>query len=227
MRETNKHEKTSLAPSTLLNPTPIVMVSCAGLHPGNPAERPNILTIGWTGTINSEPPMVSISVRPGRYSHGLIRSTKEFVINLVSEDLLKACDYCGVRSGRDEDKYEAMSLTAVPAQGMKYAPAILEAPVSISCRVESVTKLGSHDMFTAKVVGVTADKKLLDKAGKLCLENAALICYSHGEYFSLGRYLGFFGYSVASKDAFRRRTRGRSQQKMRLPKKPEQGSGPI
>jgi len=211
MKETLDHEKTILPPSTMLNPTPVVMVSCAGLHPEQPEERPNILTIGWTGTINSEPPMVSISVRPERHSHGLIKDTKEFVINLVTEELLKACDYCGVRSGAQEDKFAAMSLTAVPAEGLKYAPAIQEAAISISCRVASITKLGTHDMFVAKVVGVTADKRLLDKAGKLCLEDAGLVCYSHGEYYSLGRFLGFFGYSVASPEAFRRRTRGKKE----------------
>jgi flavin reductase (DIM6/NTAB) family NADH-FMN oxidoreductase RutF len=202
--------KTILPVSAMLNPVPVVMVSCAGLHPDNPEERPNIVTIAWAGTINSEPPMVSVSIRPERHSHGLIRDTKEFVINLVSENLVKACDYCGVRSGAKEDKFRELSLTAVPAEGLTYAPAIKEAPVSLSCRVVSVTSLGSHDLFMAQIVAITANTDLMNQAGKLCLEDASLICYSHGEYFSLCRYLGFFGFSVASPEALKRRNEGRS-----------------
>jgi flavin reductase (DIM6/NTAB) family NADH-FMN oxidoreductase RutF len=203
-------EKTILPVSAMLNPVPVVMISCAGLHPENPEERPNIITIAWAGTINSEPPMVSVSIRPERHSHSLIRDTKEFVINLVSENLIKACDYCGVRSGAKEDKFLAMSLTAIPAEGLSYAPAIKEAPVSLSCKVVSVTRLGSHDLFMAQIVGITANTELMNKAGKLCMEDAGLTCYSHGEYFSLGRYLGFFGFSVASPEALKRRNEGRS-----------------
>ena len=203
-------EKTNLPVSAMLNPVPVVMISCAGLHPENPEERPNIVTIAWAGTINSEPPMVSVSIRPERHSHGLIRDTKEFVINLVSENLVKACDYCGVRSGAKEDKFKELSLTAVPAEGLSYAPAIKEAPVSLSCRVVSVTSLGTHDMFIAQIVAITANTDLMNKAGKLCLEDAGLVCYSHGEYFGLGRYIGFFGFSVASPEALKRRNEGRS-----------------
>jgi len=202
-------EKMILPVSAMLNPVPVVMISCAGLHPENPEERPNIVTIAWAGTINSEPPMVSVSIRPERHSHDLIRDTKEFVINLVSEELVKACDYCGVRSGAKEDKFLAMSLTAVPAEGLSHAPAIMEAPVSLSCKVVSVTSLGSHDLFMAQIVGITANTNLMNKAGKLCMEDAGLICYSHGEYYSLGRYLGFYGYSVASPEALKRRSEGR------------------
>lgn len=204
-----KYEKKSMPPSTMLNPVPVVMVSCAGKHPAQPLERANIITIAWTGTINSEPPMVSIAIRPGRHSHKLISDTKEFVINLVSEDLLRACDYCGVRSGRDEDKFASMSLTKVAADGLVYAPAIKEAPVSISCKVESCIPLGSHDLFTARIVAVTADDALFKKSGKLALEDANLVVFSHGEYYRVGEYLGFFGYSVASKEALQRRTKGK------------------
>ena len=205
----SKTEKTSMPPSTMLNPVPVVMVSCAGMHPAKASERPNIITIAWAGTINSEPPMVSIAVRPSRHSHKLISDTKEFVINLVSEDLLRACDYCGVRSGKDEDKFASMSLTQVPAEGLVYAPAIDEAPVSISCKVESCIPLGSHDLFTARIVAVRADKSLFKKSGKLALEDANLLIFSHGEYYRVGEYLGFFGFSVASKDALQRRTKGK------------------
>lgn len=208
--EEQNFEKTILPVSAMLNPVPVVMISCAGLHPENPEERPNIVTIAWAGTINSEPPMVSVSIRPERHSHDLIRDTKEFVINLVSENLVRACDYCGVRSGAKEDKFLAMSLTAVPAEGLSYAPAIKEAPVSLSCKVVSVTSLGSHDLFMAQIVGITANSDLMNKAGKLCMEDAGLTCYSHGEYYSLGRYLGFFGFSVASPEALKRRNDGRS-----------------
>lgn len=213
--EEKEFEKTILPISAMLNPVPVVMISCAGLHPGNPEERPNIVTIAWAGTINSEPPMVSVSIRPERHSYGLIRDTKEFVINLVSEDLVKCCDYCGVRSGAKEDKFKELSLTAIPAEGLTYAPAIKEAPASISCRVVSVTSLGSHDMFMAQIVGITANSDLMNKAGKLCLEDAGLISYSHGEYFAPGRYLGFFGFSVASPEALKRRNEGRSAGRIR------------
>lgn len=202
-------KKVSMPPSTLLSPVPVVMVSCAGKRPGNPSERPNIITLAWVGTINSEPPMLSISIRPSRHSYKLISETKEFVLNFVSDELLKECDYCGVRSGRDEDKFASMKLTAIPAEGMVYAPAIKEAPVSISCKVESVIRLGSHDMFTARIVAVSAESDLFNAKGKLQLDQANLVAFSHGEYYKIGEYLGFFGYSVASKDALARRNRGR------------------
>jgi len=201
IKESKSHEKITLPPSTMLNPTPVVMISCAGMNPELPLERPNILTVAWVGTVCSEPPMVSISVRSSRHSFPLIRDTQEFVINLVSEDLLKACDYCGVRSGAQEDKFAAMSLTSVPAEGLSYAPAILEAPLSLACKVVSATELGTHVMFVANIVSVVADMNLFDKEGKLCLEDSHLISYSHGEYYSLGKILGFFGHSVASPEA--------------------------
>lgn len=200
-----KHDKIIIGDSTILNPVPVVMVSCAGKDPSNEAQRPNIITVAWTGTINSEPPMVSVSVRKSRHSHKLISDTGEFVINLVNKQLCKPCDLCGVKSGADIDKFKTCGLTAVKAEGLNYAYAIKEAPVSVSCKVESVIELGSHDMFTAKIVGVTADSYLLDKNGRLCLDNANLVAYNHGEYFLLGKKLGFFGYSVASEDIIKKR----------------------
>ncbi len=200
-----KHDKIIIGDSTILNPVPVVMVSCAGKDPSDEAQRPNIITVAWTGTINSEPPIVSVSVRKSRHSHKLISDTGEFVINLVNKQLCKPCDLCGVKSGADIDKFKTCGLTAVKAEGLNYAYAIKEAPVSVSCKVESVIELGSHDMFTAKIVGVTADSYLLDKNGRLCLDNANLVAYNHGEYFLLGKKLGFFGYSVASEDIIKKR----------------------
>lgn len=200
-----KHDKAKVGISTILNPVPVVMVSCAGRNPEDEATRPNIVTIAWAGTVNSEPPMVSISVRKSRHSYELIRETGEFVINLVNKSLTKSCDYCGVRSGRDEDKFASCGLTPVKAAELQYAYAIKEAPVSISCKVQSVTSLGSHDMFIAEVVAVTADEYLIDSDGKICLDKAKLVAYNHGEYFQLGEKIGFFGYSVANDEVFERR----------------------
>ena len=197
-----KHDKSPVGISTILNPVPVVMVSSAGK---DPETRPNIMTVAWAGTVNSEPPMVSVSIRKSRYSHKLISETGEFVINLVSKSLCKSCDYCVVRSGADEDKFAKCGLTPVKAEGLEYAYAIKEAPVSISCKVKSVTELGSHDMFIGEIVAVTADSYLLDEKGRLCLDNANLVAYNHGEYFLLGEKLGFFGYSVAKEDVIKRR----------------------
>lgn len=200
-----KHDKTQVGISTILNPVPVVMVSCAGKDASTVGGRPNIITIAWAGTINSEPPMVSISVRKSRHSYELIKQTGEFVINMVNKQLCKPCDLCGVKSGAEIDKFETCGLNAVKAEGLEFAYAIKEAPVSISCKVESVTELGSHDMFTAKIVAVTADSYLLDDNGRLCLDKANLVAYNHGEYFLLGKKLGFFGYSVASEEIIKKR----------------------
>lgn len=195
-----KHDKVEVGISTILNPVPVVMVSS-----GSKDGKANIMTVAWAGTVNSEPPMVSVSIRKNRYSHKLISETGEFVINLVSKSLCKACDYCGVRGGENEDKFKSCGLTPVKAQDLEYAYAIKEAPVSISCVVKSVTELGSHDMFIGEIKAVTADSYLLDQNGKLCLDNARLVAYNHGEYYLLGEKLGFFGYSVAKEDVIKRR----------------------
>lgn len=195
-----KHDKVEVGISTILNPVPVVMVSS-----GSKDGKANIMTVAWAGTVNSEPPMVSVSIRKNRYSHKLISETGEFVINLVSKSLCKACDYCGVRGGENEDKFKTCGLTPVKAKGLEYAYAIKEAPVSISCVVKSVTELGSHDMFIGEIKAVTADSYLLDQNGKLCLDNARLVAYNHGEYYLLGEKLGFFGYSVAKEDVIKRR----------------------
>lgn len=192
-------------PSTILSPVPVVMLSCAGIDSANKNQRPNIITIAWAGTICSEPSMLSVSIRKSRHSHALISSTGEFVVNLVGKSLLNSCDYCGIKSGSDEDKFLSCGLSAVPADKMTYAPRIAEAPVSISCSVRQIIELGSHDMFIAEVVSVTVVKDIIDPSGKICLENADLVCYSHGDYNVLGKKVGFFGFSVASPQAYERR----------------------
>ncbi len=197
----NEDDRIILPGAPLLNPVPVVMVSCQGQESGSP----NIITIAWTGTVCSEPPMVSISIRPNRYSYGLICESGEFVVNLVNQSLAKACDYCGVRSGAKEDKFTQMELTPVKAKGLRWTPAIKEAPVSLSCKVVSRQPLGTHDLFLGEIVAVSADPKYMNTDGKLCLEEAGLVHYLHGDYFARGRKLGFFGYAVASDKAYRRR----------------------
>ena len=176
-------------PGNFLYPIPAVMVSCGSM------EKPNIITIAWTGTICSDPPMVSISVRPERYSHDIIKTSGEFVINLTTDRLLKACDFCGVRSGRDVDKFAATGLTPAESNTVS-CPSIEESPVSIECKVKDVVPLGSHDMFIAEVTGVTVDSAYIDEGGKFQMNQTGLTVYSHGKYLSLGRTLGKFGFSV-------------------------------
>lgn len=177
----------------MLYPVPAVMVSCM-----REGEKPNIITVAWTGTVCSAPPMVSISVRKERYSYHILKESKEFVINLVTKDLVFAADYCGVKSGRDTDKFGQMKLTVQPSRHIQ-APGIGESPLNLECRVTQVLPLGSHDLFLAEVLGVTVDDRFMDKAGKFHLNDAGLVAYSHGEYFELGEKLGRFGYSVARK----------------------------
>lgn len=185
--------KQSWKPGNMLYPLPVVMVSC-----NIKGEKPNIVTVAWTGTICSDPAMVSISVRPERYSHDIIEETGEFVINLVTKDLTYATDYCGVRSGRDVDKFKEMNLTPLPSK-MIDAVGIEESPVNIECKVVEVKKLGSHDMFIAEVVNVTVDDRYMDENNKFNLNDSDLVAYSHGEYFTLGEKIGTFGYSVRKK----------------------------
>lgn len=192
----------SLSPSTMLNPTPVVLVSCA--EKGNPENR-DMVTVAWAGTVNSEPPMVSVSLRKERYSHGLIESSGEFVVNVPDEAMCRAVDFCGVRSGRDTDKSRETGLRYIPAENMSVAPAVDGAPVSLSCRVKQVIPLGSHDMFLGEVVAVRVREDLIDEKGGLHLEKAKLIAYSHGLYQKLGDVMGFFGWSVARKEVLDRR----------------------
>lgn len=177
-------------PGTVLYPVPAVMVSC-----GTMEEESNIITIAWTGTVNSDPPMTYISIRPERHSYQIIKSSGEFVINLTNESLVKACDFCGVRSGSNMDKFEQMQLTKAKASKLN-APLIYESPVNIECKVKQIIPLGSHDMFLAEVVAVNVSDEYYDKTGKFHFDNTNPICYSHGQYYSLGKNLGKFGFSV-------------------------------
>lgn len=191
--------KRVLNPGTMLSPVPAVMVSCA-----RPGEKPNILTIAWTGIINSDPPMTYISVRRERYSHDMIKETGEFVINLTTQELAFATDWCGVKSGRDVDKFAAQKLTAVPSR-IVACPSIEESPVQLECRVRDIIELGSHDMFLAEIVSVSADERLIDDKGAIHMERAGLIAYSHGHYFPLRKAeIGRYGYSVMKPKTRRR-----------------------
>lgn len=177
----------------MLYPLPVVLVSMKDKSGNN-----NIITIAWAGTVCTNPPMVSISVRPERYSYPILKETGEFVINLTTKDLVYATDYCGVKSGREVDKFRELNLTALPADKVN-APLIGESPVNIECKVREILPLGSHDMFLADVVAVHADEKYMDEKHKFHLEQAQPIVYSHGAYLLCGEQLGTFGYSVKKK----------------------------
>lgn len=185
-------------PGNMLYPVPAVMVSCQKND-----EKPNIITLAWCGTCNSQEPMLYISVKPERYSYNIIKESKEFVVNLVTKDIVYATDYCGVKSGRDVDKFKEMKLTPLKSKYIK-SPGILESPVNIECKVKQIVSLGSHDMFIADVLGVTVDEKYMDETGKFNLNSSGLVAYSHGEYFQLGKRLGKFGFSVRKKMKNRR-----------------------
>lgn len=181
-------------PGNMLYPLPAVMVSVA-----DEKGEANILTVAWTGTICSDPAMLYISVRPQRHTYHMIRETGEFVVNLTTERLAKATDWCGVRSGRDMDKWKEMHLTKGKAKALSYAPIIEESPVNIECKVTEVKELGTHHMFLAEVKAVQVDERYLDENGKFQLNATGLLAYSHGEYLSLGKSLGTFGWSVRKK----------------------------
>ena len=182
--------KQTWKPGNMLYPLPAVMVSVTDKE-----GKSNIITVAWTGTVCTNPPMVYISVRPERYSYPMIEETGEFVINLTTEKLAYATDYCGVKSGRDVDKFEKMHLTPEKAGKVK-APMIQESPVNIECKVVKKEELGSHHMFLAEVVAVHVDEQYLDEKNRFALEKTELISYVHGEYYSLGQLLGNFGYSI-------------------------------
>lgn len=180
-------------PGNMLYPVPAVMISCQ-----RGKERPNIITVAWAGTVCSSPAMVSISVRPERYSYDIIKESGEFVVNLTTRDLVYATDFCGVKSGREVDKFKEMKLTPSKSQFIK-APGIAESPVNMECQVKDVLELGTHHMFVAEILGVTIDECHMDETGKFQLNNTGLVAYSHGEYYALGEKLGSFGYSVKKK----------------------------
>jgi flavin reductase (DIM6/NTAB) family NADH-FMN oxidoreductase RutF len=186
--------KTTWKPGTMIYPVPAVMVSC-----GNNEKNYNIITVAWTGTVCSDPPMCYISVRKNRHSHAIIKETGEFVINITTQALARATDWCGVRSGSKYNKFKEMSLTPIKATKVK-APLIDESPINIECIVTEIKELGTHDMFLAEVVAVNADDKYLDKeTGAFDLSKANPIAYSHGNYYNLGEHIGKFGWSVEKK----------------------------
>ncbi len=188
------HTKIEWKPGNMLYPLPAVMVSC-----GSKIEEYNIITIAWTGTINTNPPMCYISVRPERHSYSIIKKNKEFVINLTNEELCKITDYNGVKSGKNINKFKESKLTPIPAKKLNTVM-IAESPVNIECKVQQIIPLGSHDMFIAEVVSVSVDEKFLDKkTDTFRLDKAKLITYSHGFYYLLGENLGKFGFSVRKK----------------------------
>lgn len=178
--------------SVLLAPVPPVLVSCGTL------EHPNILTIAWTGVLNTHPPMVSISVRPTRYSYPILMKQQEFVINLPTSSLCRETDFCGCRSGKDIDKFAACHFTPEPAQTVA-APLIAECPVNLECKIQTTQPLGTHVLMLAEITAVNVEERYVDSKGKLNLQQMGLLAYAHGEYFTLGRKLGDFGFSVRKK----------------------------
>ena len=192
----------SIGATTYLSPVPVVMLGCA-----DPAAniRPNLITVAWAGIVCSKPPMVSVSIRKERFSHGIIKNTGEFTINLTSQTLCRATDFCGVKSGRDVDKFAAMELTPIPAPGLSVAPAVAQAPAFLSCKVKDIIELGSHDLFLAEIVDVNIADKYFTESGSINEEAMELVGYVHGKYRAMSDVLGFFGYSIASDEALQRR----------------------
>lgn len=200
--------KISLKPGTLLCPVPAVMVTCGQ------GDEKNIITIGWTGIINTQPPITYVSVRKSRHSHSLISKEQEFVINLTTEALAFATDYCGVKSGKDVDKFEEMKLTPVPAE-MVSCPMIKESPVNLECKVIEVKEYPTHDMFIAEIVKIHVDESVMDEDGRIALEKAGLLAYIHGEYFGIKKApLGKFGFSVMKKKTKKRINREKHQKRI-------------
>jgi flavin reductase (DIM6/NTAB) family NADH-FMN oxidoreductase RutF len=193
-------EKQAWKPGNLLSPAPAVLVSCGGTG----GWKPNLITIAWAGNVCSEPPMVSISVRPERYSYGIIEKTREFVVNVPSLRQARAVDWCGVVSGSSVDKFAGTGLTASPALKVE-SPIVLECPVNIECRVRQSLRLGSHTLFVAEVLAVQVSSELIDAKGKLHLEKGGLLAFAHGQYFVLGRLIGQFGFSVRKRKGRARR----------------------
>lgn len=185
-------KKVTWKPAALLSPVPVVLVSCGTL------EKPNVITVAWTGIINTNPAMMYVSVRPERHSHKLISESGEFVINLVTSSLVRKTDQCGIYTGAKINKFKKFSLTPMNATKV-VAPIIEECPINIECKVEKVIPLGTHDMFLAKVVAINVDENLISENGKLEMKKAKLVAYSHGDYLELGKKIGSFGYSVKKK----------------------------
>lgn len=211
----------AIGATTFLSPVPAVMLSCRGTEPG--FDRDNLITIAWAGVINSDPPMVSVSIRPERHSYAQIVQSGAFCLNLIGKSLCRATDYCGVKSGRDVDKFKEMNLHAREVEGFP-APALDEAPAFLCCRVKQRIPLGSHDVFLCAVEQVYVSEALFDENGSVHLDRADLIAYAHGEYHPLKpRPEGFFGYSVARKEVLERRLGKAASAKKTPDKKPKKG----
>lgn len=190
--------KVAWKPGALLSPVPPVLVTLGTM------EHANIITIAWTGIVNTIPPTTYISVRPERYSYPILKETGEFVINFTTRDLVRAADWCGARSGAKFDKFREMRLHQEPVPHLS-CPAIAESPFNLECKVRQILPLGSHDLFLAEIVGANVGEEVLDPAGRLHLERAGLVAYAHGDYYELGKKLGSFGFSVRKKPPVRRK----------------------
>lgn len=200
----NDNKKRSWKPGTLLTPVPAVMVSC-----GSSPEEHNIITIAWTGIINSKPPMTYVSIRPERHSYQLIKDSGEFVINITTKELAKATDWCGVKSGKDFDKFKEMNLTPVASEKVS-CPSIAESPLNLECKVTEIKSLGSHDMFLAEIVAVQAAEQFIDEeTGKFSIEHSDPITYMHGHYYNIGKRIGGFGFSVMKKSTVLKRKKAK------------------
>ncbi len=213
----------AIGATTYLCPTPTVLVGCAadgGWRSGGQG-RPNLITIAWVGVCSSKPPVIGVAVRPERFSHGLIAASGEFTVNLIGEPLLHAMDLCGVKSGRDMDKFAELGLTALPADGLAAAPALREAPAYLSCKVLKTVSLGSHDLFLGEVVQVNVHDAFFREDGSIDEQAMALVAYVHGKYRALGDELGFYGYSVAGPEALERRMPAAAARKPREEPKAE------
>ena len=200
----------TIGPTTYLSPIPAVLVGCA--DPANNV-RPNLITVAWAGVVCTKPPMISVSIRKERYSHAIIKNTGEFTVNLVGQDLLKATDFCGVKSGRDVDKFAHLGLTAVPAPGLESAVGVEEAPAFLSCKVDRIIELGSHDLFIGQVQQVSVADRFFRPDGSIDQDAMQLVSFAHGQYHAVREPLGFFGYSVASPKALERRGFGKGKKK--------------
>jgi flavin reductase (DIM6/NTAB) family NADH-FMN oxidoreductase RutF len=186
--------------SVLIAPVPPTMVTCSF------EGKDNVFTVAWTGVLNTQPPKTYISVRPTRYSYELIKNSGEFVINLTTTDMVRAADWCGTYTGRKVDKFAKHNLEKIKAEHVS-APILAQSPVALECKVCEVVSLGTHDMFIADIVGVQVATALMDRKGAVDMRKADLVAYNHGEYYSLGKILGFFGYSIAGKEVLKRRKR--------------------
>ena len=212
-------EKISLKPGTLLCPVPTVMVTC-----GNEEEK-NIITIGWTGIINTQPPITYISVRKSRHSHDIIEREGEFVINLTTEALAFATDFCGVKSGKDVDKFKEMKLTPVPGEIVS-CPMIGESPVNLECKVMEIKEFPTHDMFMAEIVKIHVDKSVMEEDGRIALDKAGLLAYVHGEYFGIKKApIGKFGFSVMKKKTKKRINKEKHQKRIEAKKNQRKKKG--